>query len=678
MNMHIRELRHPKAGVPVQTYTYRDPHGVPVLLACRFERRDGGKFYLPYDTHRMDWKAPDKRPIYNLDKINGADPTQPIILAEGEKCADALCELGYLATATFGGCKALGKTDLSPLQDRSVIIWPDHDEPGQAYALDAARELTSQYRANVTVIPINELELNRIFPRNPDTPYSKGWDVADAVRDGWEKPQIDALIAQAIPHGRSYENREKSAHSSLETMKFWHSSQREAFVTLQKDGHSENWPIKSSEFGDYLAHLHYQETGKMLTKSALEDKRSMLIGQALFKGAERKIFTRIGEIDHSIYIDLGDKDWNSIQINASGWTIGTDNPAHFQRARSMQALPLPVTGAGDINLLRPFLNTASETDFIMLIAWVLGCFHPRGPHPILILAGEQGSAKSTTAKVLRSLIDPSNPSARSAPTSERDLVIAAKHNHVLSYDNLSYIKADLADALCRMATGGGFGTRKLHSDSEEVLFTATRPCLLNGIPDLANRPDLADRSIIVTLPSIPTTERRSEAEYWREFQTALPRIFAGFLDAVSGACANLGSVNLTHSPRMADFAKWITAAQPALGWQPETFMSAYSANQQAVEDAAIENNPVAEAILCLINDQGEWSGTATELIKTLRTRYPILTDDPISFPRQPNKLSSALKRIIPLLRRRNVIITKDRRGPSGQRLLTIKQANLSS
>lgn len=111
----------------------------------------------------------------------------------------------------------------------------------------------------------------------------------------------------------------------------------------------------------------------------------------------------------------------------------------------------------------------------MQVAWLFGCFHPRGPYPILILTGEQGSAKSTTARVLRSLIDPANPIARSAPYSEQDLVIAAKHNHVMAFDNLSTIKPAMADALCRIATGGGFGTRKLHSDSDECCSPPRAP-----------------------------------------------------------------------------------------------------------------------------------------------------------------------------------------------------------
>ncbi|MEX0349377.1 MAG: hypothetical protein AB3N15_08110, partial [Paracoccaceae bacterium] len=96
---------------------------------------------------------------------------------------------------------------------------------------------------------------------------------------------------------------------------------------------------------------------------------------------------------------------------------------------------------------------------------LLGCFHPRGPYPILILNGEQGSTKSTTARVLRSLIDPANSMARSTPNSEQGLVVAARHNHVLAFDSLSNIKPGMADDFLRIATGGGFGTRELHTDA---------------------------------------------------------------------------------------------------------------------------------------------------------------------------------------------------------------------
>ncbi|WP_372574162.1 hypothetical protein [Ruegeria jejuensis] len=438
--------------------------------------------------------------------------------------------------------------------------------------------------------------------------------------------------------------------------------------------HKEHWPIESGHFRDFLSFDHYQAEGKMLSQAALEEQRRALKGQALFEGEEYPAFSRIGYLGRTVYVDLGNAAWQAVVVTSEGWQVLDHPPARFRRAVSQEALPMPQPGTGDITLLRKYVNVASDDDFRMLVAWLLGCFHPRGPYPILILNGEQGSAKSTTARVLRSLIDPANPMARSTPNSEQDLVIAAKHNHVLAFDNLSNIKPGMADAFCRIATGGGFGTRKLHTDAEESLFTAVRPCLLNGIPDLATRPDLADRAIVVNLPTIPASERQFEGEFNRALAQDAPRIFSGLLDAVSAALANLTTVTLTERPRMADFAKWVTAAEPAVGWPQGSFLTAYATNRTTSDQASVEGNPVALAILKFIAEEKRWSGTITDLNAALRNRYPHLTDDPNSYPRQLNRLSGAIRRVQPPLRRMGVSISFDRQGHAGERILRIESA----
>ncbi len=665
-------LRHPSAGVPSTQHIYRDEAGTPDVIANRYEKPSGDKFFLPFDVERGEWKAPATRPIYNLDKIAAADSVKPIIFVEGEKCADALGNLGYLTTTTFGGSKADKKSDLSPLAGRNVILWPDHDEPGLSYVRNVGEVLYTVHTVNARIIPISASTLPRVYVGANSPTYPKGWDGADAIAEGWGVEQIDELISLAQPYATIPEKQKMPEPINLDAMELWHTSGDDGYATLNIDGHFENWPIASIQFRNFLSYHHYQAERKMLSQTALEEKRRTLEGQANFDGAEHKVFHRIGELGKSIYLDLGTKDWKAVAIDAAGWQIVERPPVRVQRSRSMQALPLPTSGVGGIELLRPFLNVDSETDFKMLVAWLIGCFHPRGPYPILILTGEQGSAKSTTAKVLRSLIDPANPMGRSSPQTEQDLVIVAKHNHVLGFDNLSTIKPAIADALCRISTGGGFGTRKLHSDFEEVLFSETKPCLLNGIPDLANRPDLADRSIIVTLPVISNTARQTEAEFWKAFEKAAPRILAGLLDAVSVALGRIGSVRLPESPRMADFAKWVTAAEPALGWTHGAFMESYAANKQSVVDAAIEGNPFAEAIICLIGENGPWEGTATDLLRVLKTQYPLLADDPQCFPRHPNKVSSELRRVRPLLGSRYISLKFERRGPRGVRTIILE------
>jgi hypothetical protein len=149
----------------------------------------------------------------------------------------------------------------------------------------------------------------------------------------------------------------------------------------------------------------------------------------------------------------------------------------------MLPLPTPITG-GTVEDLRPFINVRKE-DWELLVAWLLMAYAPRGPYPILGLSGGQGTAKSTTARVLRSLIDPSAAPLRTAPREERDLMISANAGRILAFDNLSHLPQWLSDAFCRLATGGGFSTRELYSNDEETLFDAQRPVLFTAIEDIA-------------------------------------------------------------------------------------------------------------------------------------------------------------------------------------------------
>ena len=185
---------------------------------------------------------------------------------------------------------------------------------------------------------------------------------------------------------------------------------------------------------------------------------------------------------------------------------------------------------------------------------------------MLIINGEQGSAKSTTARVLSALVDPSVAPTRAAPKDERDLAVAADNNHLLSFDNISTMPGWRSDALCRLATGGGFATRKLHSDRDEIITDAARPMLLNGINDLGARSDLSDRALTITLPAISEEVRRTEAEFWADFEAARAGILGALYDAVSCALRRQGEVELPRKLRMADFAVWIEAAAPARTW----------------------------------------------------------------------------------------------------------------
>ena len=313
----------------------------------------------------------------------------------------------------------------------------------------------------------------------------------------------------------------------------------------------------------------------------------------------------------------------------------------------MQPLPFPEAGI-PIDRLRPFLNV-SANDFTLVVAYLLAALRPGGPYPILALIGEQGTAKTTFVRMLRSLIDPSTVPSSALPFSGRDLFIAAHNAHIQAFENVSKLSSPMSDCLCRLATGGGVRTRTLFRDVDETLLRATRPIMLEGISNYIVRADLMDRAIILSLE--PLTDRRTEAALQAEFERQRPGLFGALLDHLVAGLRQLPNTHLTSLPRMADFATWAVACGL------DGFEQIYAANRQAAIDVALEHDVLARAVRALMVQQREWEGTASELLDLLGGVSQI-----------PNAkvLSDELNRLAPMLRTVRVDVrhhrTNARRG----------------
>jgi hypothetical protein len=434
------------------------------------------------------------------------------------------------------------------------------------------------------------------------------------------------------------------------TAELWHTQDFEPWATVTCDEHREHWPVMSSGFRRWLEATYYAQHESGPSSQAMTDARNTIAAMACYSGQQHEVFTRVGRAQGCIYVDLANDAWEAVEVAPTGWRVVANLPVRFRRGRGMAPLPHPVAG-GSIEELWPFVNVPDDEQRVMAVSWLVTALRPTGPYPVLILQGEQGSAKSTTARVLRSLVDPSSVPLRTASRSEQDLAIHASNAWLVCLDNLSGVPVWLSDAICRVATGGGFATRELYTDSEEALFDYQRPVILNGIDDVATRHDLADRSLNLVLPPIPDAERKTEATFWRDWELVRPRVFGALLDGVSTALRRVDSVHLPRKPRMADFAVWATAAEPAFGWPEGAALKAYAENRAEAVELGIESDAVAFTVCELLKHKPDgFEGTMTELLDELEDHASDKMRNAKTWPGSARSLSNRLRRSSTALR----------------------------
>lgn len=681
-----------KSG-PYVVFSYQDTDGAPIEAATRF------RFKM---SERPKAKRGGKPAMYGLWRLQDFRPGGEIIICEGE--SDTLTFWRHDLPAVGLPGKGLTKT-LDPAHFRwlsTVYVWQEPDAPefpgnvaarlpgltvkalvppegikdiSEAHVKgEDVPALVDQLKAAAQVVePAKERQKGKVAPAKPDriTPdlgeiSFQGLDPQDARRLitelGLKTAQV--LLILAAPG------------------EYFHDPHKAAYVSLAADGHTETMPVKSRDFKLWLRREYYRILQKAPGGQAVQDTLDVLEARALFDGPMLPAFVRLADHGGAVYLDLCNDAWQAVKITRQGWEIIANPPVKFVRRPGMLPLPLPERG-GSIDELRPFLNLppgeAGETAWRLIVSWLVMAFRPTGPYPILALHGPQGCAKSTAARMLRALIDPNSSPLRTEPREERDLIISARNSWAVCLDNLTRLPQWLSDGLCRLATGGGFAARTLYTNDEESLFEAMRPAVMTGINTVATSQDLADRQILVELAMIDDSARRIEADLWAAFEAARPLLLGALLDGVATALARLPNLKMSRLPRMADFAKWATAAEAAWGWPDGSFMAGYDHNRAGIVQASIESDPVSSAVVEFMRDRLTWEGTPSDLLAALKDVVP---DDVLNlkhsksyaFPQTANSLTRRIRKAAVFLAQSGITVTEGR--DMYQRILTlIRQGN---
>lgn len=650
-------------------------------------REKDGKF-VKYETPKGARAVPDIHP--RMQPMLGEWGVQ-LWITEGIKKGDAAASRGLTCIALTGGVwgfrnKSGIHTELKDLvvwrgpdgQGRDVVIAFDSDVVAKRGVYDAAQRLAAN---------LESMGARPHFLLLPPGKDGKKQGLDDYFASGGTVHHLQQLIHPKLPpceEGAGEHDYSEGGGSMADQVvalvrknpdiELFHApgDQEHGYATVHEAGRAMNYDIEGSGFKAWLTKAYLEAHDRAPSNDALASAVNTLKALAIHRGGMHAVALRSGLHGSDWYLDIGDEDWQAVHVTSGEWSLTRRPPVRFVRAAAMRGLPTPIRG-GTIEGLWSLVNIPDSSHRILFVCWLVAALCPSGPYPILMLHGQQGSAKSFTTSIARRLVDPNEVNLRRPPRNEEDLMVSAGSNHVLALENLSTLPEWMSDAFCAVSTGSGFATRQLYTNKGESVIQACRPIILNGIPALGNRGDFLERCISLELPPISGEQRKSKEQLEREFVTLQPVILGALLDIAAKVLELLHSITLAVMPRMADFARLGVAVERACGWLEGSFLKAYAENVTGMSMLALESGlggllvPLVEAELARRELSPVWSVSMKELLRRLRDS--VHEDRERRWlPTTERSLRSGLDRLAPSLLSVGVRVTFPERTREGARV----------
>ncbi len=432
-----------------------------------------------------------------------------------------------------------------------------------------------------------------------------------------------------------------------------------------------------TSLGAAIAALFFDQHERAPSAAARADALAVIEGLA-WRLDPVELPVRVAAHDDGVLVDLGTADGRVASIRPGAVELLSRSPLTFRRTALTLPMPTPnldADRASTLDALRAVLNV-DEASFRLLVGWLLASLCQEMPHAVLALNGEQGTGKSSFARLVASLVDPTAAPLRSSPRDLDAWSISAAGSWCVVLDNVSRISEWLSDALCRAVTGDSLVRRMLYSDSDVSVLRFRRCVVLTTIDVGALRGDLAERMLPIRLERIDSTARRTEADVAAAFDAIHADVLGVLFDLLADVLDELPAVRLDEQPRMADFARLLAALDVVTDWS--TFDDYSSVGSQLADDV-IESDPVAAAVVQLMAKHSEWLGTASELLDVLtpNDQHELRrTTQSKHWPKDGARLSGQLKRLAPALLQVGIDATQERQA--GKRLWRLRRVETTS
>jgi len=502
-----------------------------------------------------------------------------------------------------------------------------------------------QRNTEVGMVPVNEREIESLSARENDEADGKPNNGDETTEKSTDNLTPMVIVQHAKDAGTN----------------FFQDQHGDTFAwipTVNGDAHFECLRLRSRGFRARLLELIQSRATTSPQPSAIKQAIEVAELQAHgFQGIE--LANRRKTVGERTLIDLGDPGWNMVVVTRQGWNTQRQDGPIFYRTQHQRPLIEPA-GGGDPYELFDYVQVDSDGEKLMVMAWVIAAMYPVVPNPMLLFVGQQGSAKTTRSRRLRSLLDPSVIPVQ-GEFERSTLFLTFQQHAVPCFENVSSFNRREADIFCRAVTGNGVERRKLYTDSDQVLYSFRRSIIINGMDTPSTRPDFLDRCLII--PCRRMEQFRTLQDLDQQFEAALPRLFGSMLDLLVQTLCVHDSTLPANEFRMADFARFGRAVTQALGRPPEDFDEAYRLNIRQQDFELVEDAPMTRVLKKFAAKHPKskpWVGTADALLQELKylANEEEDTGAKRDLPQSARWLSSRLGELSPALATQDVFVKK--------------------
>lgn len=458
------------------------------------------------------------------------------------------------------------------------------------------------------------------------------------------------------------------------------SDNNEAFVTINIKGHQEHKQIDSEFVKNRILITCFNNGLGAPSKDIIAQISNTLKAMCLSQEIKKEVNLRYAYKNNKLYVDLCRSDWKILEISKEEIKIIDSEDIIFERFNHMKEIkPILNANIEDINLYAKNFELSQE-DILMSKIELITSFLPHIPRTIDQTSASMGSGKSVFTKQMRSICDPSQLEVLIFPENEQELLLQARQNAFIPYDNMRFINHRMSDLMCSIATGVSFSKRKLYTDSESIIEKLMRKIVLNGINRTGNNSDFGDRSVELKLKRIKPSKRKSESELRKDFEIDKPKIQGACFKIIQEAIKIIDTIKINELPRMADYCIWGEAISRVLGNEKGYFVKIYFEKINNLSDEILETNDIAKALLIFANQKQNWEGTTTDLFREINKIATNVLFIDIRLDKTWIKNSVVLGKKInefePLLETKGVLIS--RKKTNGMRLIKIVSSNNNS